>query len=218
MTLTPALQPIFSVGTESIVGYEALARWNDAGLWRRPHESSPDWAATDLAMFEKLAEIGDSIKQKSACLFVNVSAYTLDQTNTFNNWLSIASDMADVMDSDCVIEITEQIPDQLLMNRWDQLRALGTSLAIDDFGDGQSQLARLQGYDWDFCKFDAKRTVDMRDAGALLYCQKEDIKMIIEKVETQSEKILGRLFGLDWQQGYYFAKPQLITELDCVKD
>ncbi len=218
MTLIPALQPIVSAATGDIVAYEALARWNEEGNVIKPQAFRSDWIETDIAMVQALCAAGDAFGQDKVRLFINVSDQTLAKDSAFSNWMAATNELVQSINGRCVIEITEEISDHLLRRRWASLRALDVDLAVDDFGDGQSQLRRLRAHDWDYCKFDAKRTIDMRDAGALLYCHNTHITTIIEKVETQSQRILGTLCGLDWQQGYFFAMPKLLTDLFCAKE
>jgi len=94
-------------------------------------------------------------------------------------------------------------------------RAMGFRTAIDDFGAGYAGMNLLADFQPDLIKLDMAlvRNVDkdpVRQAiieGIVLVCDKLDISVIAEGIETQSEFRTLQAFGIELFQGYFFAEP-----------
>ena len=106
-----------------------------------------------------------------------------------------------------------------------EYRRQGFQVALDDFGTGYSGLARLAELQPDIVKLDrvlidgcdgnpTKRAI--LDAIAKL-CRRLGIKLVAEGVETATELDAVREAGIQFVQGFYFARPsfeRLLTEAD----
>jgi sensor c-di-GMP phosphodiesterase-like protein len=102
-----------------------------------------------------------------------------------------------------------------------QLRMLGVTLALDDFGTGHSSLAYLQKYQMDYLKIDKGfvATIDT-DAinGAVLDTiiqlgHRLQLVMVAEGVETRRQAEYLAQQGVQFLQGYWFARPMPAEEL-----
>jgi EAL domain-containing protein (putative c-di-GMP-specific phosphodiesterase class I)/GGDEF domain-containing protein len=96
-----------------------------------------------------------------------------------------------------------------------ELRQMGVSLAIDDFGSGYSSLSYLKNLPFDKLKIDREfvTAVDQRRnsraiCSALIALGKGlDLLVLAEGVETDAEVTELRSLGCDVFQGYHFSKP-----------
>lgn len=96
-----------------------------------------------------------------------------------------------------------------------ELRAMGISLAVDDFGSGYSSLSYLKNLPFDKLKIDREfvAQIDQRsDSRAICRALIElgrglDLLVLAEGVETEAEVACLRGLGCHVFQGYHFSKP-----------
>ena len=103
------------------------------------------------------------------------------------------------------------------------VKAYGIKIAIDDFGSGYSNFERLLDYEPDIIKIDGslvKNIVKDKLSRNIVetivaFAKKQNMKIIAEFVENEETYELVRDLGVDYTQGYYFAKPtaELIYEI-----
>lgn len=102
-----------------------------------------------------------------------------------------------------------------------ELRALGVHIAIDDFGTGHSSLAYLRKFQVNYLKID-QSFVAMIGTDALSHHLLEnildlstrlDLGIVAEGVETTEQRDYLRRRGVQFLQGYLFAKPMPIAAL-----
>jgi diguanylate cyclase (GGDEF)-like protein/PAS domain S-box-containing protein len=161
-------QPIVDLGTGSLLGVEALARWRH-----------PEFGVLMPARFIQVVEEGGHVAAlgrwvlKRACrdftawrksipggsvlrLAVNISGRHLEQGDLVQD-VRQALHESGFEPENLVIELTEStIMDNTGANleRFHRLKALGVRLAIDDFGTGYSSLSYLHRFPIDILKID----------------------------------------------------------------
>lgn len=161
-------QPIISLDSGIIQGFEALARWNH-----------PELGLLDPSYFIPIAEETDMIKilgmqvlqmacqqaqqwknQVSNCppltINVNLSAKQLTQKDLFQNITRILAD-TNFPPHHLHIELTESFiinKDTETLNLINQLQSLGIKIYLDDFGAGYSSLQYLNFFPIDGLKID----------------------------------------------------------------
>ena len=232
-------QPQLDLQERTIVGVEALVRWN-----------SPDNGLVPPGKFIPVAEDSGLIVQigawvlREACrqarawqdaglppfvMAVNLSAIQfkrLDLVNTVINALVLSD-----LDSHWLeLELTESILLQDAESTLDtvhRLKALGVKLSVDDFGTGYSSLAYLKRFAVDKLKIDQSFVRDLvtdPDDAAIVraiiqMAHSLKLKTIAEGVETEELSNLLQLFRCDEIQGYWLARPMPAEELeDFVRD
>lgn len=124
----------------------------------------------------------------------------------------LAGEVVDVLPPDTVvIEILEDvIPDADVVGACRNLKKAGFLLALDDFVRGPDLCPLIELAN--FIKVDFRATTYReRQALAADYGGKGGICMLAEKVETQEEYDQARSMGYSYFQGYFFAKPQVIS-------
>ena len=108
-----------------------------------------------------------------------------------------------------VVEILETVrPTQEVLGVCRELRSAGYQLALDDFVDSPEIAPLVQFASFlkiDFQMFDARA----RSALARKYTD-NNIRLLAEKVETESEFREARDLGFSYFQGYFFCKPSMV--------
>lgn len=98
----------------------------------------------------------------------------------------------------------------------DQLRRLGVTLTLDDFGSGHSSLGYLQRFPIDVVKIDAGLVAGptKSPANAVIVSAVVELagvlgmKVIADRVETSEQHRAVEALGCDSCQGFYFARPR----------
>jgi EAL domain-containing protein (putative c-di-GMP-specific phosphodiesterase class I) len=127
-----------------------------------------------------------------------------------------------------VLEITESVLmcdlDFLTMGRLRELKELGVSIAIDDFGTDYSSLAYLHQLPIDILKIDKSfvGAASTRDAGGdasmrtiLRLSRGRDLKSIAMGIEHESQALHVDKLGCQSAQVYLFSQPIPPSELDA---
>lgn len=119
-----------------------------------------------------------------------------------------------------VIEITESavVEDaRLALRTLTELRAFGARVSIDDFGTGQSSLAKLRELPADELKIDRAFVTDLKPDTPDAMIVRAIVELghglgmtiVTEGVETASEQSLVAALNVDSVQGYFHCKPVL---------
>jgi EAL domain-containing protein (putative c-di-GMP-specific phosphodiesterase class I) len=213
-----AFQPIVRLSERGVVGYEALARSSEPSL---PEPADLFDAATRLGRVDdlarKLRELASTsfdAAPKTALLFVNVHAEELNDEELYSNAAALTARA-----NRTVLEITERAAldgVQGLSGRLARLRKLGFQLAVDDLGAGYAGLASFSRIEPEWVKLDVSliRGVDRLTRkrslvkGIAEICSRDlGIQVICEGVEQGAERDVLAADGLDFQQGFLFARP-----------
>lgn len=221
------LQPMLELGTEKVVGLEALARWHH-----------PEFGNVPPAQFIPVAEdcgliidLGEAVLRQ-ACMqlaewlatgvpvvpiAINVSAQQLQRVNLTELIRSATRD-AGISPELIEIELTESVimtEIERHIGTLSALRAMGVKVSIDDFGTGYSSLSYLKHLPIDFLKIDRSfvrdMTTDENDAAivsAIINMAKSlHLRTIAEGVETLEQATRLAAAGCDFAQGYYYSSP-----------
>ena len=219
-------QPIVDLGDGTMVGVEALIRWNDpSGGLVPPGEFIP--LAEEMGLIEA---IGDWVVEELARQDAAWRAEGLDVEMSFNLsprqlWrpdiaTRILSRLAanNVDPTKTIVEVTESTamtdPDRTLRILWD-LHSRGLRLAIDDFGTGYSSLSRLKHMPVDILKIDRSFVRDVHadeQAGNMVKAiiQLADglgMTPLAEGIETEREWQFLLESGCRLGQGFFFCRP-----------
>ena len=212
-----AFQPIISWRGRKVVGYEALLRTQEPTLVRPDHFID---AATRLGRLHDLGRRARAITAREAeaapadaTIFVNIHASDLtdDELCLPNAALSRIAQRV-------TLEVTERssLHDAGdLRARLDALRALGFRLAVDDLGAGYAGLSSLALVDPEVVKIDMSlvRDVDKNAAKQEVIRSMAHLavdlgmELIVEGVETATERDTLITLGCDLMQGFFFARP-----------
>jgi len=226
-------QPKYLLKDESIIGIEALVRWENREFGTvSPSQFIPIAEANGLIV--RLGEwITETIcKQvvdwKSRGLQVprvaiNVSGVQIRDKNFVNSISGIISNSG-VTGDDLEFELTESILIKNSRETAEKLmtfKNLGVNIAIDDFGTGYSSLQYLKNFPHDKIKIDQSFIRDMtsdKNSASIVttiisMAHKLGVKVVAEGVENRDQVEFLRRHSCDEIQGYYYSKPMLAENL-----
>ena len=222
-------QPIVSLSTGQLSGFEALVRWdNPSGRIYPPAEFIPVAEETGL-----INELGWWVLQEAChqisiwqqqfpqtpplAINVNLSGVQLKQVNLLNRIEEILQQTG--IPSYCLkLEITESCILETVSREekmLKQLKALGILLCIDDFGTGYSSLSRLHEFPIDTLKIDRSfvSRIGADNSGVeiiqtiVTLARSRGMDIVAEGIETPTQlQKLGEL-GCELGQGYLFSQP-----------
>lgn len=216
----PSYQPILSMKSLTIVGYEALARTSLIGLENPAemfHVAEMVKKEVDLSIICRRKAMDDCrFLGPTHSLFVNTHSNEQFQTDLLNSLTEIRNNYPDIS---AVVEIHEgAIHDPYVTAEFcKNVRDMGYKVAYDDFGAGQSRLLELVKSPPDYLKFDACLIRDVHQCNPY---QRRMLKMLVdmchdvpvitiaEGVESRDELEACRDLGFDLGQGYYFGRPK----------
>ncbi len=233
--LSLAYQPIVEVGTEKIRKVEALVRWQHPELGM----VSP---AVFIPLAEKYGLIRDISRWVLHQAMSDLSRWTgmfgMDfqvsvnrSSHDFHDYEECMAEMREglhhfgLSGSSLIMEVTEYslMENALLTEKiLAGYRGLDIGVALDDFGTGYSSLEYLKRYPVSILKID-KSFVDplISDSvhyqlcdGIISIAKRLSIKVVAEGVETETQAQLLQQMGVDYMQGYLYAKPMLATQLE----
>ena len=105
-----------------------------------------------------------------------------------------------------------------MKNFIERVKKFGVQIAIDDFGTGYSNFKRVLEYKPDILKIDGSLIQHITDDDfsrhmvetIVAFSKKQNIKTVAEFVKSEAIfKVVCQL-GVDFSQGYYFGKPELL--------
>ncbi len=221
-------QPQVSLFTDSVVGLEALIRWNH-----------PRKGVLPPGVFMPVAEASDLILSigrwviEAACrqirnwldegldpvrVHVNLSSQQLRDHDVIHIIESALKD--NDADPDLLgIEVTETAlieEPSIAREVLSEIHKMGVYVSLDDFGTGYSSLSHLHQFDVDAVKIDrsfVQAIAHHEEIGAKLtramiaLAHSLELEVVAEGAETDEQADFLRLSGCDFLQGYLIARP-----------
>jgi diguanylate cyclase (GGDEF)-like protein len=229
-------QPIMSLKTGELTGFEALVRWEhpERGLVP-PVDFIP--LAEDTGMivpigFFVLEEACNQLRRwqqefpncEGLTMSVNLSGKQLNHSELVSEVAAIITKTG-IDPQYLKLEITESVVMENAAKATailKELRGLGVRLAIDDFGTGYSSLSYLRRFPVDILKIDrafvSRMSIDREDYELvrtivdLAHLLKMEV--VAEGIETSNQQILLRTLKCEYGQGYLYSKPMRSVEAD----
>jgi len=222
--LSIVFQPILSLQTGEVVGYEALTRVPDDCPFANTGELFQ--AAQDAEMLQELEQETRRLTFKAASLhwaegarlFLNVSP-SVFLRDGFTNELCRELERESRLDPrQVVVEITERADDEVIADlqpRMQPLRDLGFQVAIDDVGAGNSGLNRISQARPDWLKLDRELISNIDDDQFkqnlirffVRFATLSNMDLIAEGVESAQELATLIELGVSHAQGFHLARP-----------
>ena len=104
-------------------------------------------------------------------------------------------------------------------NQIHNVKQRGVKISIDDFGTGYSSLSRLQSMPCDFIKIDRSFVQNTNEGSdtimraTMLIANEFGCKTIAEGIETLEQMNNVKALGVDFIQGFLYAKPMPLSDL-----
>lgn len=225
-------QPKVSVTDGSLMGVEALVRWQhpSKGLLN-PGEFLPIVEAKGL-----MSHLGRKVFELSAIqlrewhkqglwtrVSVNVCPTQFMNANFADEYIALAKTMG-VLPSQFILEITETVATsnpEIANEQLSKLKAAGFRIAIDDFGVGYSNLAQLYRLKFDYIKLDRSLIEDIDTCNnaqqivvfTIGMAHEMGKQVVAEGIETEGQRLELVKLGCDYAQGYLFGRPMTSTDI-----
>ena len=215
----------------TVIGVEALARWDSAALGRVPPAAFVQVAEETglidaLGMFTIRRAFEDSGRWPDLRVAINVSAVQL-RTGDFVDRLNALAAEVGIDPRRFELEITERVllgDDPATVAGLNRLRALGFRIVLDDFGTGYSSLGYLQRYPIDKVKIDrtfvARVGIEPQAEAVVVaivrLAKALGMEVLAEGVETEAQRVCLNVAGCSDVQGYLTGKPVAASEIDAL--
>jgi diguanylate cyclase (GGDEF)-like protein/PAS domain S-box-containing protein len=222
-------QPVVSLQTNLVVGFEALLRWDHPDLGIVPPDKFIP-IAEDTGLIVQIGRwvLGEACRQAARwreelpgsgdlSMAVNVSGRQIASPNLVQH---VAQSLAasGLAPEALILELTETVlvhEADLAAHRLEELQGLGVRLAVDDFGTGYSSLSYLRQFPFDILKVDKSFVATITDADAIPAIVRGLLELgrtlgldtVAEGVENIVQRDALQAHGCDLAQGFLFARP-----------
>ncbi len=214
----PFFQPIVDQNG-NIVKYEVLMRMKDGDKFIPPifldiAVKNMQYVNISETLFKKIVSV---LKDKDIKLSFNVNFLDIENLEMRNLILKTLSQNPDIAKR-LTFEILENLEIQeykLIEDFINELKKLGSTFAIDDFGSGFSNYKRVLDLNTDFLKIDGSLIKNIHEdnhsynivKSIALFAKESNIKTVAEFVHCKKVFEVCKELGIDYFQGYYFSPP-----------
>lgn len=171
----------------------------------------------DLTCIDKALQAKATLIEEDALIFINVLPRNLIHMGSTRHPLKDSLAPLNIPAQQVVIEIveSEQVNPEALVDACDNLRSMGFRIALDDVGSGYNDLSTLATLRPDFVKLDRNLVDGIQGSRVRMVLLEALISMsqrlgcatIAEGLERAEDVLLCQDMGVNYGQGYYFAKP-----------
>lgn len=216
-TIRIVFQPVVSLKSSSLFGYEALMRCDETlfasyGALLSASERVAWRPILARTIYQRIAQQCAELPD-GAVLFVNVHPWDAQE-----GLLTGPDSPLEPMAHRIVLELGDRTPAAQIdafANSVPALRAAGFRIAIDDLGTGGSGMVAFGKLSPDFVKLDGALItgLDADEANARMtrgmyaLCRELGVPVIAEGVETAAERAALEAIGADLAQGHVFGQP-----------
>jgi diguanylate cyclase (GGDEF)-like protein len=231
-------QPIVSLATGALRGFEALVRWRhpergvippakfipiaeETGMIIPVGKWVLEEACRQMSRWRKLARTDGPLP-----VSVNLSGKQFLRPDLLEQVRDVLRETG-LDPSGLKLEITETVVMENIetaAHTLEQLRALGVELSIDDFGTGYSSLSYLQRFPVSTLKIDRSFVSRMTESEGtaeivrtiMRLAQNLGMDVVAEGVETEGQRAQLRGFECEFGQGYYFSRPMDVGDAEAL--
>jgi len=223
--------PLVRLVDSEVIGYEALARWDD-----------PEFGEVSPSEFVPISETNGFVSELDAVVLdvalrdfaegripgeeisVNISPRGVGPG--FAGAVREKLEEYDVEPGDLVLEATERAglsSNPILMASLVSLAAMGVRIALDDFGAGETAIAHLRTMPISRLKLDKTLIEGLEDDESgggravvdaiALMAHSLNVETLAEGIENQEQLNVLRSAGVKTGQGFLFGKPMTLEEI-----
>ncbi len=229
-------QPQVDVISGRIVGVEALVRWNDpqnGEIFPKDFISIAEELGLIVPLGEwvfrtacKQIKAWDQEGYRDIVVSVNLSPRQFVSRKLLPS-MKLALMETGIDPSRIDLEITESIAMRNLEQSIEiltELRRMGTTISVDDFGVGYSSLGQLRRLPAQTLKIDGSFISQIPDdanscsitEAIIAMAKRLHLRTVAEGVETEAQLQFLRANGCDAYQGFLFAKPLTAVEITAM--
>jgi len=229
--LSSVFQPIYSLAHRRPIGFEGLVRARkENGEPLSPIDLFrylPEQHCIPLDRLTRYLHVQNFIQQATEefWLFLNIHPAILLHGKNHGRFFGDLLSESGIAPNNVVVEILEDsIEDKGMLTETIQYyRDLGCLIAIDDFGTGNSNFDRVWKISPDIVKLDKSVVHDLSTNKVARRMLPNLVSLIhecgslvlLEGVEQEEQALLAVDAGVDFVQGYYFAKPAAELRIDA---
>jgi diguanylate cyclase (GGDEF)-like protein len=217
-------QPVISLQTGAVTGYEALSRgprdsffYSPLNLFQHAEKTGDLYALERIAREKALAGISGLLKKEEK-IFLNMNPQIINDPLFSPGGIKDLLAELQVAPEQVVFEVTERtsIADfSSFRKAMGQFQRHGFLLAVDDVGAGYSSLQAVAELQPGFIKIDLSLIKDIDKIPVkrvlmetfLTFAEKTGSKIIAEGIETAAELSCLVEMGVPLGQGYFIARP-----------
>lgn len=229
----PAYQPLFDREKGQFSGVEVLLRWQNnedeiimPDLFIVEAETNGLIVPMTLQIIEIcFTETKDLLKKyPDFHLAFNISASHFTNALFFNQFITL-SEKYSISPAQIIFEITERdLLDKnnaVFLDKMQELREIGFSLAVDDYGTGHASISYLNHFPFNYLKIDklfiqaigTKAITESLNDAIISMAKRLNLIIIAEGVETVEQVNYLSENGVRYLQGWYFSKALTIEKL-----
>lgn len=221
-------QPVFNLKSGEIELVEALVRWNHSTRgFVPPSEFIPIAEKAGLIVDLGKLVLGkacrDVVKMPSNIgLAVNLSPVQFSKSDLVDMVIATLAETG-LHQSRLELEITEGVfleENSQNLKTLEQLKHLGVSIVLDDFGVGYSSLSYLTAFPFDKVKIDKSfiqrfdRAETQTVMTSIVHLAKTlRLSVVAEGIETEDQLKKLQSLGIDFGQGYLLGRPKSAADL-----
>ncbi|MGP1352277.1 MAG: putative bifunctional diguanylate cyclase/phosphodiesterase [Parasphingopyxis sp.] len=227
-----AYQPVVTLATGEVAGFEALLRWTHPELG----DISPDKFIPIAEETRLIDPIGEWVFRKACTdavawpeqyrLAINLSAGQLRNPRLSAAIISALS-QSGLAPNRLELETTEAIlgkDNEQAIKTFEQLRALGVTMALDDFGSGYSTLGFIGKASFNSIKIDSRFIRDAQKGSkssiaiiraVIAMADSLGIATIAEGIENDQQYAIAERLGVAQVQGYFLDAPMHAEEVEA---
>lgn len=225
----PVFQPIVSLRDGRTLGFEALSRVSEEGVFDDVEEMfccaermGKIWELEQVcrrAVFESISEQREQLKGTQGRIFVNVNPRVLYDAKFKEGFTRTYTTRYGIDTESIVFEVTERqrIEDEAgFLDAINHYKRQNYQIAVDDVGAGYSGLNRVCSLSPNYIKLDIELVRDVHKnptklaliKGLVDFSVNSGTLLIAEGIETKKEMEVLMELGVQYGQGYYLARPE----------
>lgn len=225
--ISPVYQPIVSLSTGEIFGYEALSRFDlqrnesdtvsTRDIFQTAYQSGQLWDLERLC--RKKALEGAKHISHGLKLFLNVSPNVIHDNQFRSGFTNKYLNKYGISATDVVFELTEHMAIENMdsfKSVLNHYRRQGYETALDDVGAGESGLNTLLALNPTYLKLDMEIIRDIEKhhnkrslvKAFVQFANTSNTILIAEGIETEKELAVLSELGVDYGQGFYLGRPE----------
>ncbi|CQR46214.1 Putative cyclic di-GMP phosphodiesterase YliE [Paraliobacillus sp. PM-2] len=215
-------QPIFNINGQKVIGYEVLLRTslfpNPVYTFQAAKEVKRLYELDSKSIKKAITTYYSSaIATEKLFLFINVFPSSI-VNEAFDHFLEHLLRDNQIRKDQLVLEISESelIEDPPLFRMHiERLKQQGFHFALDDVGKGYANFDMMIDLEPNYIKLDRLFSYQLDQSKKkqnlirffLQYCKENDIKLILEGLETEEELQVAKAVGITYVQGFLLGKP-----------